>query len=357
MDSARRPRPPVTVHRWLAAFAVLTLASTIPRPASARHLTLTLAPDPATWADVVTLRVAGEITTSCGASILHLANVRKPSAIGVQLLVEVDLVEDPCPLLAPPVTVPFALAIELGHLPPGSTVLRVHDLADGTLTQRDFLVYDVSRLGLDVPAAATSSQPVKVALTYYDDCSSVQPQVAGNVITLTYSSGCNVLPPPPHLVRRDVDVGTLPPGDYEVRLVEPFASVAPALRRLPLHVWAADGCVPSAESLCLDDGRFRLHASWRAFDGSTGLAHAVPLAANDGSGLFWFFGPDNTELTVKVLDGCGLDGSWWVFVASSSTVEYRLTVTDTRTGASRSYDNALGHLPELIADTGAFDCP
>ena len=338
----------------IAAVALALLGG---EAAAARELTLTMTPELPTWADSVRLRVAGEVVTSCGSSILHLGNVRKPAVLGSQLVVDVDLIEDPCLLLTPPATLPFAVEVDLGYLLPGSTTVRVHDLAFGTVVQQSLLVYDVSRLGLDVPPAATTAATVKVGVTYYNDCSTIDPQVAGHVITLTYSDGCNITPPPPQLTRGEIDLGPLPAGDYDVRLVEPFAFTAPALRRLPLRVWDAAGCVPSDGSLCLHDGRFRLSATWRAFDASTGSAHAAPVAGNDGSGLLWFFGADNAELTVKVLDACGVDGDWWVFVASASTVEYTLTVTDTQTGAARTYRNTLGQVPELIADTDAFDCP
>ncbi|HEV8241127.1 MAG TPA: hypothetical protein VGS57_17310 [Thermoanaerobaculia bacterium] len=336
----------------LAAFALALFSAA----AQARDLTLTFTPDLPTWADSVRLRVAGEVTTSCGSSVMHLANVRKPTMLGTQLVVQVDLVEDTCTLLTPPITVPFVAEADLGHLLPGSTIVRVHDLAFGAVAQQTLLVYDVSRLGLET-STATSNDPVALDVTYYDGCSSIVPQVDGHVITLTYTDGCYVLPPPPFLTRNQVYVGPLPPGDYEVRLVEPFNYPGPALKRVPLHVWDAAGCVPTDDSLCLHDGRFRLRASWRAFDGSVGNAHAAPLPGNDGTGLLWFFAPDNAELTVKVLDACGVDGHWWVFVASASTVEYTLTVTDTKTGAERIYRNALGNVPDLIADTGAFACP
>ena len=345
------------IGAWLMPIMSLALALGGAHGAAARDLTLTLTPELPTWADSVRLRVAGEVVTSCGASVMHLANVRKPATLGPPLLVEVDLVEDPCTVLAPPITVPFALEVELGHLLPGSTTVQVDDLAVGTAAQHDLLVYDVSRLGLEVPAVATNAAAVKVGVTFYSDCSSIEPQVSGNAITLTYSDGCQITPPPPQLTRREIDVGLLPPGQYEVRLVEPFAFPAPALRRLPLRVWDAIGCVPSGESLCLQNGRFRLTATWRAFDGTVGTAHAALLPGNQGSGLFWFFGPDNAELTVKVLDACGVDGDWWAYVASGSTVEYTLTVTDTNTGVSRTYRNPLGSVPELISDTDAFDCP
>lgn len=352
--SLHRRRPFAACAMRIVAIALALLGG---GAAAARELTLTITPELPTWEDGVRLRVAGEVETACGPSVMHLANVRKPTTIGTQLLVEADLVEEPCLLPTVPTNVPFIADVELGHLLPGSTIVRVHDLAFGTVVQQSLLVYDVSRLGLDVPPAATTAAPVKVGVTYYDDCSSIEPQVAGHVITLAYSDGCAITPPPPQLTRSEIDLGLLPAGDYDVRLVEPFAFTAPALRRLPLRVWDAGACVPSDYSLCLHGGRFRVSARWRAFDGSNGFAHAAPIAGNDGSGLLWFFGADNAELTVKVLDACGVDGDWWVFLASASTVEYTLTVTDTKTGAARSYENALGQVPDLIADTDAFDCP
>lgn len=337
--------------------AALALAGPAAGAAFARNLTLTVTPDLPTWEDSVRLRVAGAVETACGPSIMYLANVRKSATLGSPLVVEVDLVQDECLLPTLPTNQPFDVEVDLGHLLPGSTTVQVHDLADGTTAQQALLVYDVSRLGLDQPGVATTSAPVRVTVTYYNDCSIIDSQVAGNVITLTYSDGCNITPPPPQLTRRDVEIGTLPAGDYDVRLVEPFAFPTPALRRMPLRVWNAAGCVPSDTSLCLHQGRFRLTAVWNAFDGSSGSAHAAPLAANESSGLLWFFGPENAELTVKVLDACGVDGDWWVFLASASTVEYTLTVTDTQTGAVRTYHNGLGQVPELVADTDAFDCP
>ena len=61
---------------------------------------------------------------------------------------------------------------------------------------------------------------------------------------------------------------------------------------------------------------------------------------------------------VKVLDGCALNGHHWVFAAATTTVEYTLTVTDTRTGETRVYHNPLGTPAVAIADTSALaGCP
>lgn len=111
-------------------------------------------------------------------------------------------------------------------------------------------------------------------------------------------------------------------------------------------------CVPSATRLCLAGGRFAVTARWKDFDGNTGDGQAVPLAGGD-TGYFWFFGEDNVEVVLKVLDGRPVNGRFWVFYGALSSVEYTLTVTDTETGAVKTYRNPAGRLGS-VADTGAF---
>ncbi len=103
--------------------------------------------------------------------------------------------------------------------------------------------------------------------------------------------------------------------------------------------------------LCLHDERFRVEVAWELPGGEAGAGQAVPLT--DDTGAFWFFGPDNLELMVKVLDGRALNGHFWVFFGALSDVEYTVTVTDTATGATRSYTNPAGTMASQ-ADTTAF---
>jgi ELWxxDGT repeat protein len=111
------------------------------------------------------------------------------------------------------------------------------------------------------------------------------------------------------------------------------------------------GCQTSSTALCLNAGRFRVEATWRDFAGHAGVGQAVPLAAD--TGYFWFFAPGNVETVVKVLDGRGLNGAFWVFYGALSSVEYTLTVTDTATGLSRRYVNPPGALAS-VGDTAGF---
>ena len=115
-------------------------------------------------------------------------------------------------------------------------------------------------------------------------------------------------------------------------------------------------CTPTATNLCLNRGRFRVEVAWDA-NGSSGSGRIVP-AASANSGLFWFFAPDNWEVMVKVLDGCGVNGRYWVFAAGTTNVHYVLTVTDTATGNVARYENPAGKPAAAVTDVDAFQtCP
>jgi hypothetical protein len=105
------------------------------------------------------------------------------------------------------------------------------------------------------------------------------------------------------------------------------------------------------ENLCLLDGRFRVDVTWNSFDGSEGLG-----IGDDNVGSFWFFSPNNVELLVKALDGCSINGHYWLFGSGLTNVGVRMVVTDTHTDRQKTYENALGHAFAPILDTQAFAC-
>lgn len=115
-------------------------------------------------------------------------------------------------------------------------------------------------------------------------------------------------------------------------------------------------CVSDAHTLCLRGGRFQVRVAWALAGGGSGLGSATPLPTG-GSGLFWFFGPDNLELLVKVLDGCADNDRYWVFTGPATTLQYVLTVNDTRTGKVRVYFHPQGLASPALSDTEAFACP
>jgi len=148
------------------------------------------------------------------------------------------------------------------------------------------------------------------------------------------------------------------PETVELRLMDPTGGaglVDP--RTAVLTVGDDEPCTPDLRTLCLNDERFRLRVSWRDFEDGTGEGTALPFGTDD-SGLFWFFDDDNWEMLVKVIDGCGFNGHYWLFSAATTNVEYTLTVTDTLTGEVATYTNPLGVRADAITDTEAFaTCP
>ena len=124
----------------------------------------------------------------------------------------------------------------------------------------------------------------------------------------------------------------------------------------PAPTWSAveanSACATDARTLCLNGGRFRVQVGWRVpSQGKSGSASAVALTSD--TGYMWFFSSNNVELVIKVLDGRSINGNYWVFYGALSNVEYTITVTDTSTGATRTYFNPSGQLAS-VADTAAF---
>ncbi|MCP4693856.1 MAG: hypothetical protein GY859_37825 [Desulfobacterales bacterium] len=116
-------------------------------------------------------------------------------------------------------------------------------------------------------------------------------------------------------------------------------------------------CDPDAPALCLLDGRFQVEVAWETSqqDKGVGLVHN---GGTDNQGAFWFLDPTNTDLLVKILDGCDINDHFWVFASGGVDVGYSLTVTDTETGVSKEYANPVGQPSPAITDTSAFaTCP
>ena len=114
-------------------------------------------------------------------------------------------------------------------------------------------------------------------------------------------------------------------------------------------------CAADATTLCLNNNRFRVRATYATAAGDSGSGQAVALTPD--SGYYWFFGDTNVEIVIKVIDACGLTGfdNFWVFATGLTNVEVNLDVVDTWTGEEKNYFNALHHAYAPILDTGHFD--
>jgi hypothetical protein len=115
---------------------------------------------------------------------------------------------------------------------------------------------------------------------------------------------------------------------------------------------AAAACTPGGTTLCLNQSRFQVTVDWEVpSQGHSGHGTAAPVTSD--TGYFWFFSSANVELVIKILDAHGVNGHFWVFYGALSNVQYTMTVTDTETGAVKTYTNPSGTLAS-VADTSAF---
>ena len=118
-------------------------------------------------------------------------------------------------------------------------------------------------------------------------------------------------------------------------------------------------CGPVGATMCLNQDRFQVTMDWRS-NGADPLlpANVVQGTPSDDSGLFYFRNPNNWEMLVKIVDACSFNDRYWVFFAATTNVGFDVTVTDTQTGESKVYSNALGNPAAPIQDTQAFaTCP
>ncbi|HEX4962148.1 MAG TPA: hypothetical protein VF173_15035 [Thermoanaerobaculia bacterium] len=138
-------------------------------------------------------------------------------------------------------------------------------------------------------------------------------------------------------------------------------SVAVAITQ---NVVTTPTCAANATTLCIDnnqgDKRFQIRVTYSTTQsgGLSGNGQAIPLASLGviHGGLFWFFGADNPELLIKVLNGCPVNNHFWIFYSAGTNVGFHVTVTDVQTGHSVTYTNPdLTPAPPL-QDTGTLPC-
>lgn len=124
---------------------------------------------------------------------------------------------------------------------------------------------------------------------------------------------------------------------------------------------AATTCTRNANTVCLDSGRFQVTVAYdnTATGAGTGqvLLFGSTRAESDESGFFYFTDPSNFEMGVKVLNACGVNNFWWVFIGGLTNQGWSLNVLDTSTGQPKFYGNTDGVLTVTTADTGAIACP
>jgi hypothetical protein len=181
-----------------------------------------------------------------------------------------------------------------------------------------------------------------------------QPQVVGNTIKIRMSYNCLILCPsgPPEWVIDAGTIGPLAPGTYTVEMENYEAYLPEAVIAYRGQVEVPE--VEPDDRILLRGGRFELQMELAA------PHQEIPrlaMPATEDSALFYFFSPDNWEAMFKVLDGCALNGRYWVFGAASTDVGYTLRVKDlANPGVEREYRHEPGAPAPALTDIDAFSC-
>ena len=133
-------------------------------------------------------------------------------------------------------------------------------------------------------------------------------------------------------------------------------------RAAELSTTTGEGLCPSN---CVANGRFSLGVSYRRRAQYVGAARSSAFVSDSGA-VFSFFDQDNPELLLKVVDGCWLNGHYWVFGSAATDLRYSVSVTDHAAVSRRSYaSNGNGRITSnhgdetragVINDTSAFPC-
>ncbi|MEM9554697.1 MAG: hypothetical protein AAGC60_10590 [Acidobacteriota bacterium] len=165
------------------------------------------------------------------------------------------------------------------------------------------------------------------------------------VVTVEFSCGClGTCPPLGSPLRKEFDIDLIPFGPWRIDIVDTTGQLV-ARRTIEI--------LP--DQPILHGGQFEIEVDWQDFDGRTGHAGSAVLPTDD-SAVVHFFDPDNWELMVKVLDGCAINGHYWVFGAAATNVRFELEVSKWETSESWEYVNPLGEFSPAFADVEAFPC-
>jgi hypothetical protein len=114
-------------------------------------------------------------------------------------------------------------------------------------------------------------------------------------------------------------------------------------------------CIPNEEVLCLQRGRFTIYVTVDWYDEDYFFGK-VQHRLSDTSGTFYFYSLDNTEIVLKILNGCWLNGRYWIFITGLTDRPIVISVIDEFTDTITEY-STMGGYPLVWRDTEVgFPC-
>lgn len=187
---------------------------------------------------------------------------------------------------------------------------------------------------------------LSVVGTTDDACSPTfsAPEVKAGEILIQGRGILTILPCNEESWVRQMRVDPLPPGIYKVSVT------------LDERLYASLSLVvgqPNRQAVLFPGGGlFSIDITFKhPATGVSTRAGMVPFS--DQAATFWFFDPKNPEVTVKVLDGRPVNGHFWVFATSMTTVEFTIEISrcltvDEGPCTSKSYHSPAGKNLDVV---------
>lgn len=230
-------------------------------------------------------------------------------------------------------------------------VLPLLGLPAAAFSQEDFSAVRIE------PARPTPQDPIRIAVTVGagEDPDLRLVEVQGNRIVFHYNlydyPADRPLPP----TVRWTTAETLDPLPAGVYTVEVTSSDHTGFQR----TFEVAGPSPALVLQENEDSVFTVTVDLEPqASNPSGTGYGVPITLE--SGYFWFFSPRNVELTIKILDGRGTNGRYWVFLASMTDLPFTVTVEQCPAGPGlgqpcivKTYTNPKGVNRNYI-DVNAF---
>jgi hypothetical protein len=205
----------------------------------------------------------------------------------------------------------------------------------------DFWVFSTHLSNVEYTITVTDTQTNQVRTTFNPQGYIAPAILATNTIFTECGSGDGSGLPPSEFL----DTRSLPPNANPI--VEEYID--------PSVIGA---CIPDQNTMCLNNGRFRVHATFENFQGGGGDAKQWQLT--NESGYSTFFNDSNVELFFKVHPAC-VDpwNNSWVFAGGLTNVPVEFYVEDTAFGKVYHVTNPSGRPFSTVLDTDTIftDCP
>ena len=120
--------------------------------------------------------------------------------------------------------------------------------------------------------------------------------------------------------------------------------------RLDANGGTSSTCSATATAVCLVNNRFKVSIT---FNGQ--VMQAKQYTPN--TGLFYVSDPSNIEILLKMLDACSFNAKYWVYAGGTTDQNIAITVLDTNTGLTKTYNPPANKPFQTITDSSAFACP